>query len=607
MNNNNKYPNISPEKFKLVRTDANIKDVKFDTKPVSYFKDAFIRFRKNKSSVTAAIIIIILFLFAIFAPMLSKYTTTDIDGYYQKVLPKSDTFSFLGWDGSKVEERYTDLRFDKMMSIGVEKNSNANNVNYVPIKKVVKTYSDTVKDGNNYNTIDYYDVDIDSYLKVGFEYQNLPDLDYFRLQAYQNQANIQVLFPLPQNYAGSSDADLWYRLVDQEYANLAQGHYTNTSIKNEIGTAKFVIDENGNEQYVADYLADTNKYKGRYYSKLRIDNDNGKYVYNKVTPNQYGNIYNKNTYEVYTTQVYDTWYTYAVKVQGGYKTRILYNEYYRFKNTEWSYAEGYDEAKVKEAIANAVTDEDYQQILEMFTFDLKTGFYAEYLFGTNDKGKDIFTMLGSGARLSFILAISISAINLTIGAFYGAIEGYYGGATDLIMDRIAEILSGVPFIVAATLFNLHLAKQVGPLVSLLFAFVVTGWIGMAGRVRMQFYRFKGKEYVLSARTLGASDFRIMFKHIFPNALGTIITGSILSIPGVIFSESMLSYLNIIDLETSGFTSVGTLLSNGSSYVGTFPHIIFPPAVFISLLEISFNLFGNGLRDAFNPSLRGAEE
>ena len=96
------------------------------------------------------------------------------------------------------------------------------------------------------------------------------------------------------------------------------------------------------------------------------------------------------------------------------------------------------------------------------------------------------------------------------------------------------------------------------------------------------------------------------KHIFPNSLGTIITGSILVIPGVIFSESMLSYLKIIDLETSGMTSIGTMLANGQPYLSTYPHIILFPALFISILEISFNLFGNGLRDAFNPSLRGAE-
>ena len=126
-------------------------------------------------------------------------------------------------------------------------------------------------------------------------------------------------------------------------------------------------------------------------------------------------------------------------------------------------------------------------------------------------------------------------------------------------------------------------------------------------MRTQFYRFKNQEYILAARTLGARDLRLMFRHILPNSLGTIITGTILIIPSVIFSESMLSYLHIINLETSGLTSIGTMLSNGQAYLSSYPHILFFPALFISLLMISFNLFGNGLRDAFNPSLRGVDE
>ena len=235
------------------------------------------------------------------------------------------------------------------------------------------------------------------------------------------------------------------------------------------------------------------------------------------------------------------------------------------------------------------------------------GHAPSFLFGTNGIGQDILTCLAVGARLSFLLAISVSLINFMIGGIYGAIEGYYGGTADMVMERISDILYDVPFMVVATLFQLHLAKQAGVLGSLLFAYVMTGWVGMAARVRMQFYRFKGQEYVLAARTLGARDRRLIFKHIYPNSLGTIITGSVLAIPGVIFSESMLSYLHIIDLETSGYTSIGTLLAGGQTYLSTYPHIIFFPALFISILEISFNLFGNGLRDAFNPSLRGAED
>lgn len=252
---------------------------------------------------------------------------------------------------------------------------------------------------------------------------------------------------------------------------------------------------------------------------------------------------------------------YAVKNQTGVRVRVRYSDYYTYLH----------------------------------------GTEPQFLFGTNQHGQDILTCLASGARLSFLLSLGVSLINFCIGMVYGAIEGYYGGKTDLFMERIADILAAVPFIVVATLFQLHLAQKAGPVLSLLFAFVLTGWIGIASRVRTQFYRYKNAEYVLAARTLGASDRRQILRHILPNAIGTIITGTILIIPGVIFSESMLSYLGIVNLEAAGITSIGTMLAGGRSYLGTFPHIIAFPAVFIALLQIGFNLLGNGLRDALNPA------
>ena len=146
---------------------------------------------------------------------------------------------------------------------------------------------------------------------------------------------------------------------------------------------------------------------------------------------------------------------------------------------------------------------------------------------------------------------------------------------------------------------------------LFIAFFATGWIGMAGRTRMQFYRFKNQEYVLAARTLGASDVRIMFKHIFPNGLGTIVTSMALVIPSMIYSETSLSYLGIINLEAGALTSVGTLINAGQKAFQTGEayrsYVVLFPCLFLVLLMLSFNLFGNGLRDAFNPSLRGSED
>ncbi len=510
---NNEYINIPKEKFEFASHGEKIYDKKFDTKPIGYFKDAWLRFCKNKSSVTAAIIIIVLVLFAIIVPVFSKYTVDDRDGYYRNVLPKCDLLAPLGiWDGTSVKTS-TKAGYLYSASIGVESGKHA----------VVGEPKISVDNAN----VESYKYKVDSYNSVGYVFVNLTAEEYVALQQYQDENQVQVMYPMPQTYKtnytiGNAGANFWYKLKNE----------------NPNSTGEPALDNDGN--YVQNYITSSTKERADYTSSMRIAGDDGSS---------------------------GKWYVYAVKNQTGYKVRVLYSEYYVYKN----------------------------------------GHEASFLFGSNAYGQDIFTCLAAGARLSFLLAIFVSAINLTIGAVYGAIEGYYGGATDIIMERISDILSSVPFIVVVTLFKLHLAEKVGALPSLLFAFVLTGWVGMASRVRLQFYRFKGHEYILAARTLGAKDGRLMFKHIFPNSIGTIITGAVLSIPGVIFSESSLSYLGIINLETSSLTSVGTMLSQGQGYLQTYPHIILFPAIFISLLEISFNLFGNGLRDAFNPSLRGVEE
>ena len=170
-------------------------------------------------------------------------------------------------------------------------------------------------------------------------------------------------------------------------------------------------------------------------------------------------------------------------------------------------------------------------------------------------------------------------------------------------ERMAEIKRNPsPFV----LFQLHLSSAVGVVPSFLFAFILTGWIGSAAITRKQFYRYKGREYVLASKTLGASDKRLMFKHILPNAIGTIITSSVLIIPGVISSETALTYLGIVDLSSFTGTSIGELMASGQQSMVSAAHTMLFPALFVSLLLISFNLFGNGLRDAFNPKAKEGE-
>ena len=169
------------------------------------------------------------------------------------------------------------------------------------------------------------------------------------------------------------------------------------------------------------------------------------------------------------------------------------------------------------------------------------------------------------------------------------------------MERFTDILSGIPWIVVMTLVIIHLGST---FFSFALALCLTGWIGTAATTRTQFYRFRGREYVLASRTLGASDARLIAKHILPNAMGTIITSAVLMIPSVIFSEATISYLG---LGFKNLSSLGVILSNNQPELKQYPYLLIFPAVIIALLMISFNLFGNGLRDAVNPSLKGEDE
>ena len=509
----NNIPNIPAEKFRFVAENERLHDQKFETKQISYFRDAFNRFCKNRSSVTAAIIIICLVLYAIVVPIAcetsySRDLTNTLYLSYGKLLPKNQFCVDMGWnfwDGAS-EQTIGEATYIAMTAIGVETGHEA-------VKEVLSVNTDRGK-----NT---YTCRVDSYVNNGYSYLTLTREQYDDLQRWQNETGIQVIYPAITD-SKASDANIWYE------ANL-KGVPT--------------LDKNGD--FINIYR--TSGTDGDYDS-LRIDGDPG-----KDNPNA------ENRYRY----AYQTGNSESVS----YKCRVFMYTYFQYR----------------------------------------FGFEPGFLFGTTAMGQDILTRLASAARFSLLFALCVSSINLFIGAIYGAIEGYYGGAVDMMMERFAEILGRVPFMVVASLFQLHLAAKVGPVISMLFAFVLTGWLGMAGTTRMQFYRYKGQEYVLAARVLGASDWRIMFRHIFPNSLGTIITSSVLVIPGVIFSESSLTYLGIVNLDSSTMTSVGTMLANGRSFLSSYPHIILFPALFISLLMISFNLFGNGLRDAFNPSLRGADE
>ena len=222
-----------------------------------------------------------------------------------------------------------------------------------------------------------------------------------------------------------------------------------------------------------------------------------------------------------------------------------------------------------------------------------------YWLGTDYLGRDLWTRLWRGARISLLIALVSVLANILIGVVYGSIAGYYGGKVDMVMMRITEIINAFPNIVVMTIFILIFGTGI---FSIILALVVRDWIGTARLIRGQFYRFKNNEYVLAAKTLGVPDRTLIFRHILPNAIGPIITRATLAVPAAIFSESFLAFIGL-GLKPPE-PSIGILLSVGQQVLLYFPNQVLYPALLISVMCISFNLFGNGLRDAFNPTQRG---
>ena len=230
---------------------------------------------------------------------------------------------------------------------------------------------------------------------------------------------------------------------------------------------------------------------------------------------------------------------------------------------------------------------------------LYTGCEETFWFGTDYLGRDLWTRLWRGTRISLFIAIISVLTNVVIGVVYGSVAGYYGGKVDMVMMRVCEIIQSFPRVVIATLFIMVFGTG---LFSIIMSLLISGWISTARMIRSQFYRFKDREYVLAARTMGISDRSIIFRYILPNSLGPIITSTMIAVPSAIFTESFLAYIGL-GLQAPE-PSIGVLLSEGQKVLLNYPFQSLFPGIVISVLMICFNLFGNGLRDAMDPTLRG---
>jgi oligopeptide transport system permease protein len=237
--------------------------------------------------------------------------------------------------------------------------------------------------------------------------------------------------------------------------------------------------------------------------------------------------------------------------------------------------------------------------------DLENTFQSPTLrhpFGTDQLGRDQLTRVMYGSRISLAVGIVCAALNFLIGVTYGGIAAYFGGRVDDIMMRIVDILYGIPTLIIVILLTvLFKDRGVNPLINVFIAIGLTYWLSMARIVRGEILSLKEREFALAAKTIGAPNNRILFRHLIPNAMGPIIVTVTLQIPSAIFTEAFLSYIGLG--VSAPVASWGVLASDGTQAIRSFPYLVLFPALAISLTMFAFNFLGDGLRDALDPRLR----
>jgi oligopeptide transport system permease protein len=654
---------IDKEDFKFVQENVKISDEKLKSKPTTYFKDAMKRFSKNKSSVVGAVILGILLLLAFILPSALPSDISTSHPSETKLPPKLFNAGTGWWDGTmsfsnkvynidakvpadagnakavvsctNIHEGYTDAvnayakgGYMRVSATGgqVDTTGALANTEYASpahaLSMTTNTYTFTydisaVPTDFNYGVMGEYAVVLRFYGLLDNKAYDVTLADYSTdtgskavdvSKAFNDYCTAQSYNPL--FVSATPNPSVVFKLKPGATKDDAT---TNLLIKSAVFTSSSASE--------ADAMAAISSTDANATCSMTTDNKNS-WV---VTTGQV-NLYHASIY--YCNYVYDFYEADFGDVETKQESGVI-NDYI---------AKGWMTLDFDTYLASAKTDADKQALYASFKLtesgqlhcplrsvtkigDVKVigkvtvydiyGVFSQYralgytsmpryLWGTDDAGKDLLNVVFAGLRTSLLLGIITSTICFIFGLCWGAVSGYFGGWVDIAMERFCEILGGVPWIVVMTLAIQLLGQNFR---TFALALCLTGWMGTSSITRTQFYRFKDREYILAARTLGASDGRLIFRHILPNAVGTIVTSTVLMIPSVIFSEATISYLG---LGLQGMASLGVTLSDNQKFIGTYPYLILFPSIVMALIMISFNLFGNGLRDAFNPSLKGEE-
>lgn len=223
---------------------------------------------------------------------------------------------------------------------------------------------------------------------------------------------------------------------------------------------------------------------------------------------------------------------------------------------------------------------------------------AQFWFGADALGRDLFSRIWVGARVSLIVAIACSAIQMIVGSLYGGVMAYFGGVVDEVMMRIIEVVNSIPGLLVMLLVMMVLGNSMW---ALLVAMCITSWVGTAREMRGIIKQLRETDYVAAARCLGMRPLKIIVRHLIPNTLSILLLDLFMSIPSYIFSEASLSFLGL-GLKTPAI-SLGTLISDAQAVMELYPFELFYPSLVLCLIVLAFNLFGDGLRDALDPRMR----
>lgn len=629
----------SKDYFQLVQENERLVDKPLKTKQLSYLQDAMLRFGKNKYNVTATFILLGMMLLSIFVPVFtptSYYADTNAD--LLLLPPRMPIFENFGiFDGTtQINNQAIDYTtIDPVTGLGYPQTSRIHKEYIFMDTLTNETVFDTTKAAQVIGGVNN--------LYVDFAYQSVsvrsPKIKYTAGQTfaidvvslYEN-SKMELYFT---TFTDSKDVNSYDDLIFLgEFSSIGENVIDPLALINDQLEGhlivRFVLDEVttvGNEMASINFVKVIN-------SDLTVEKEWTAYqlsmfqVYTADEVLDSGRYLRDGSYMIVASFKYDAYQSLKAprqRIIGG----VEYNKIISdnpgmiqnqkphpsdpLNNSKWIFEGDYPIKEVTNVTVNIVGGEVFSTYTVQMDGLYAIGYDAPpyFIFGTDAFGKDLFVLLWLGLRTSLILGFLGSLVNIIVGVIWGATSAYYGGQVDLLMERFVDIWGSFPQITMIGILTVLL----GPGFLTLFIFIIyDGWIGAAAVTRLQFYRYKGREYVLAARTLGASDGRIIFKHILPNALGTIVTRTVLSIPSVIFLEVNLSFLGfgigngqklvLGGIELTG-TSIGVILSDGQAQMlaGNYWLIIYPTLI-VALLMLTFNMFGNALRDALNPQLRG---